>query len=257
MRRFYLPPDEWVDGRPCALVGDEAHHCRKVARVVEGDEVEVIDGAGRSARARVRGYGSGCVDLEVLGAPQTHPRGQPVVHLAFAVPKGKNIELVIQKATELGVDRITPLITERTIVRPGKTDQSGAKLRKWQRISMESIKQCGRKWLPEITLPVPWREFLATGEEKSTIRFLASLEEHSLPVCDHLELLGSRQVADAKEVVLVVGPEGDFSPGEYTAARDAGFHASELGEHVLRAETAAIAGLAILISEVRRIRSRH
>ena len=162
MRRFYLPPDQWPDdwleGQPGALVGDEAHHCRRVMRVECGDEIEVIDGAGRSARVRVERFTGGRVELAALEPPQMLARPSPRVHLACAVAKGKNLDLVIQKATELGVDRITPLITERTIARPGSGGQPAGKLAKWQRIGIESTKQCGRKWLPQIVDPVDLAE---------------------------------------------------------------------------------------------------
>ena len=252
MRRFYLPPDDWLDGWPCALEGDEAHHCRRVMRVERGDEIEVIDGAGRSARVRVDKFAGKRVELVGIGEPAFVPRPNPLVHLACAIPKGKNIDLVIQKATELGVDRLTPVITERTIARPGTGNQLSGKLEKWQRIGLESTKQCGRRWLPEIMEPVAWQDFLPSLCA-SSVSFVCSLEKHSLPLRHHFDSLGGEKVLRSSELVLAVGPEGDFSPDEYQAARKAGFHDISLGNFVLRAETAAIAALAILANELHSI----
>ena len=252
MRRFYLAPEDWLDGQPGALTGAEAHHCRRVIRVASGDEIEVIDGIGRSACVRVEGFTGDRVELAPLGPVQTAVKPRPGIHLACAIAKGRNIELVIQKATELGVDRITPVITERTIARPVGHRQSQDKCQKWRRIALESTKQCGRRWLPEIMNPMPWDEFVAVSAGSSALHFIASLERGSLSFRDHLDAIGSGQVENTQEIVFAVGPEGDFTPQEYDAARSADFFAVNLGEFVLRAETAAIAGLAVLVSELRR-----
>ncbi len=127
-RRFYLSPAEWGNEISFSLTGDEAHHCRHVVRAKVGDVFELIDGQGRSVPVRVAEFSGKQVEMSPVGESEYQPQKLPLIHLAFAMPKGKNFDLVIQKTTELGVDRIIPLITERTITRP--SGKKGALLKK-------------------------------------------------------------------------------------------------------------------------------
>jgi len=249
-RRFYLSPAEWGNEISFSLTGDEAHHCRHVVRAKVGDVFELIDGQGRSVPVRVAEFSGKQVEMSPVGESEYQPQKLPLIHLAFAMPKGKNFDLVIQKTTELGVDRIIPLITERTITRPsGKKGALLKKVEKWQRVAIEATKQCGRRWVPEISAPLAWNDFLTSVE--GSVALLGSLEAESRSLREHL--LSSRvKKGDSKtDLVLAIGPEGDFTRSEYQSAKAAGFLALALGDHILRAETASIAGMTLLAYEFR------
>ncbi|MFR4417284.1 MAG: RsmE family RNA methyltransferase [Akkermansia sp.] len=141
------------------------------------------------------------------------------VHLTLcqAVPKGANMDLIIQKSVELGVSAIVPLLTDRTIVRLNAREAE-AKRQKWQRIALEACKQCGQNTLPKVALPVPFAEWLRGGIPEG-LNIIASLAPGVRPVREVLEAARSRSVRHAS---LLVGPEGDFTDRE-TAALEAGF----------------------------------
>ncbi|AYR33579.1 hypothetical protein CUC01_11095 [Akkermansia muciniphila] len=167
----------------------------------------------------------------------------PVAHLTLcqAVPKGANMDLIIQKSVELGVSAIVPLVTDRTIVRLNAREAE-AKRQKWQRIALEACKQCGQNTLPEVALPVPFAEWLRGGIPEG-LNIIASLAPGVRPVREVLETARSRSVRHAS---LLVGPEGDFTDRETAMALEAGFVPVTLGPIVLRVETAAFFGLAAM-----------
>lgn len=172
MARFYLPASEWA-APSWELRGDEAHHAAKVLRLKQGDSCVVFDGRGRAAHAVVaeppRSSG-------VLLAPgEECPPAPELAHLTLcqAVPKGANMDLIIQKSVELGVSAIVPLLTDRTIVRLNAREAE-AKRQKWQRIALEACKQCGQNTLPEVASPVPFAEWLRRGAPEG-LNVIASL----------------------------------------------------------------------------------
>lgn len=151
MARFFLPPSEWA-APAWELRGDEAHHAAKVLRLQQGDSCIVFDGCGRAAHAVVAEPPRSSGVLLVPG--EECPPSPPVAHLTLcqAVPKGANMDLIIQKSVELGVSAIVPLVTDRTIVRLNAREAE-AKRQKWQRIALEACKQCGQNTLPKVALP--------------------------------------------------------------------------------------------------------
>ena len=227
MARFFLPPSEWA-APAWELRGDEAHHAARVLRLKQGDSCIVFDGCGRAAHAVVA---------------EECPPSPPVAHLTLcqAVPKGANMDLIIQKSVELGVSAIVPLVTDRTIVRLNAREAE-AKRQKWQRIALEACKQCGQNTLPEVALPVPFAEWLRGGIPEG-LNIIASLAPGVRPVREVLEAARSRSVRHAS---LLVGPEGDFTGRETAMALEAGFVPVTLGPIVLRVETAAFFGLAAM-----------
>ena len=159
MARFFLPPSEWAAPAWELRGDDKAHHAAKVLRLKQGDSCIVFDGCGRAARAVVAEPPRSSGVLLVPG--EECPPSPPVAHLTLcqAVPKGANMDLIIQKSVELGVSAIIPLVTNRTIVRLNAREAE-AKRQKWQRIALEACKQCGQNTLPEVALPVPFAEWL-------------------------------------------------------------------------------------------------
>lgn len=240
MARFYLPASEW-SAPVWELRGDEAHHAAKVLRLKQGDSCVVFDGEGRAAHAVVAEppRSSGVLLAPGEECPAIPPLAQ--IKLCQAVPKGAHMDLIIQKAVELGVSAIVPLITDRTIVRLNAREAE-AKRQKWQRIALEACKQCGQNTLPAVETPVAFAEWLQGGAPDG-LNVIASLVPGVRPVRDVLEDARRRSVRKAS---LLVGPEGDFTEQETAAALEAGFVPVTLGSIVLRVETAAFFGVAAM-----------
>lgn len=225
MARFFLPPSEWSSA---TLTGDEAKHFAQVLRGKAGDTITVFDGHGRRADAEVLHVSKHEVGLK-LGDALTPAPPLPAITLAQAIPKGKNMDLIVQKAVELGVARIQPLVTKNTVVQPGE-GKSG----KWRRTALEACKQCGQDTLPDVADALPFDDWLAS-HENAGLKIIASLAPGARPMRDVL-----RDHPGTREATLLIGPEGDFDPAETEAARSAGFLPITLGDIVLRVETATL-----------------
>lgn len=206
--------------------GEEFHHAIRVVRARPGEEVELFDRAGKLAAGIVesieRDQAVIRVERELPSRETAHP-----LHLAMAIIQLEKFELVLQKATELGVHSFLPLVTERVELRP---ERYSGKMERWQKIVFEAVKQSGRSVVPRIEQPLRFADALARPGTK--IFFDADAPADPLN--------------DVAEATLFVGPEGGWSDEELTLARDAHCIFQRLGARRLRAETAAIAGVAII-----------
>ncbi|MCI7005565.1 MAG: 16S rRNA (uracil(1498)-N(3))-methyltransferase [Akkermansia muciniphila] len=237
MHRCYTPGADF-EAPSLRVEGEEARHALRVMRLRPGDELEVFDGAGRAAVARlVQAEGSSAMQLQVLRPlPPLPPVAQ--ITLAIAIPKGANMDLIAQKAVELGACRIIPLVTERTIARPGAGD-AAAKAAKWQRTVLEACKQSGVNLLPAVELPQAFSLFLQRADLPS-LKLQCAITPEARPMRETLE---AARAVGHRAVVLLIGPEGDFSPAEYAASAAAGYAPISLGPIILRVETAAFMAL--------------
>jgi len=229
--RFYCP-DPPVDGL-VLLEGDEARHLSRVRRVGPGEVVELFDGRGAGFRAEVVALGRDRVDLKVIGPATSSPPPALVLTLATAVPKGDRFDWLVDKATELGVARLVPIVTERSAV-----DPRSSKMDRLRRAVVESAKQCHRDRLMELDEPTPWAPFsrsIVAGH-----RLIADPGGRPLA-----RVAGSIRRGDS--AALAIGPEGGFSPGEVEAAGRGGWELASLGSTVLRVETAGLAASALLL----------
>jgi len=211
------------------VTGDEFHHGIRVVRLREGEEIEVFDARGRMANAVVESIAR---DHAVLNIGDEIPsRESPIdIHLAMAIIQLDKFDLVLQKATELGVRSIIPLVTERIELRP---ERYSGKADRWQRIVFEAVKQSGRSIVPTIEPPTEFAE--ALKREGTRIIFDADAD--------------NRATAQPRNrATAFIGPEGGWTTHELDLARTHGAHFQRLGPRRLRAETAAIAALAILTS---------
>lgn len=215
------------------LAPEDAHHLGRVLRLRPGAEVCASDGRG-GWRPTVYAGGD---RLEPAGEAQQAPRPEPLLTVAFAPVKGDRPELVVQKLTEVGVDRIVPLVTARSVVR-WDGDRAAKQMDRLRRVAVEACAQCRRLWLPEVGLasdgmdgPVTPTALLATVGAEGTV----------------LGEPGGGPLAAGDRTVLV-GPEGGWSSEELAAAAGAGVGTRTLGPHVLRAETAAIVAGALLVT---------
>lgn len=246
MHRFYLPPDECKTDS-LTLTGREAHHAARVLRLRRGDEVVVLDGAGAEFFCCIQDCGRELVHLTLTKKNQLPPLPYQLT-LLQAVPKGKLIESVIQKAVELGVHRVVPLLTERVTTRLAG-DDAAHKAEKLQHVAIEAIKQCGSAWLPKIETPLTPGEFLARGE-KFELPLIASLQPGSRHAREYFQAFQGEHGRQPESVCVWVGPEGDFTAEEVRAIQAGGALPITLGRLVLRVETAATYCLSVLNYEL-------
>lgn len=244
--RFYLPADRW-NPEHLFLDGEEAHHCLDVMRCREGDRVIVFNGIGTEAEAEITATSRGSVTLSAR-LVLTTPRPPAAITLGQAVPKGKNMDLIIQKATELGASRIVPLLSERTVVQLEGEDL-GKKCQKWQRVAIEACKQCGQNRVPEVAAPVKVETFVR--QVADPLRLIAAIGPDSRPLKTLLSERAQAGEAAPDAATLMIGPEGDFTPAEISTALSHGFLPLSLGPIILRSETAAIYALSITGHELR------
>jgi 16S rRNA (uracil1498-N3)-methyltransferase len=244
--RFYVAPNEW---NPDALVlnGTEAHHARDVLRLKRGDKVVVFNGRGREITAKIIDLAGREVRLGKITQSET-PAMRSRISLGQAMPKGKNMDLIVQKAVELGAAEIFPLLSARTIV-DLTDDEARKKQAKWQSVAIEAAKQSGQNWLPPIHAPKTIKQFFAELPSFD-LQLIGSLQPGAL----HLKKILSDFAAECRHspesVLMLIGPEGDFTPAELALARSHGCRPITLGPIILRVETAAIYCLSVLAYEL-------
>jgi len=241
MHRFYLPPTDWNAPSP-ALSADESHHALDVLRLGAGDRVTVFDGEGSEATAQIAAVEGKSLHLKLLQKTKTQPLPCALT-LVQAVPKGKNMDFIIQKAVELGAARIVPLFSDRTVVHLDSAEAE-KKLAKWREIAIEACKQCGQNRIPEITLPRSPKNFFESGE-RFDLMLIASLQ----PDAKRIKQVLTEHPAP-KTACVMVGPEGDFTPAEVALAKSHGCQPVTLGPIILRTETAALYCLSVLAHEL-------
>jgi 16S rRNA (uracil1498-N3)-methyltransferase len=231
LRRLHLPPERIGEAR--AELTDEArHYLSHVLRLQPGAQVELFDGRGAAWDATIE---PGFAGLR-LGARRAIAAGGPALVLLLALAKGEKLELVVQKATELGVARVVPFAAERSVVQLD-AEKGEARAVRWRKIAEEAARQCGRADLPEVAAPTTLAAALASLPEGARLVVLHG--EGGAP-------LGALGLEGAPAVAAVVGPEGGLTEGELQACQAAGALRGRLGPRTLRAETAAVAVVAVL-----------
>jgi 16S rRNA (uracil1498-N3)-methyltransferase len=246
LHRFYLSPER-CQGPELVLTETEAHHASAVLRLRCGDRALILDGAGCEYSASVKQLERDRVTLAVVDK-RCVPAPAHQVTLLQAVPKGKLIESIIEKATELGAARVVPLLTERAVVH---LDAGAApkKALKWQSAAVEAIKQCGSAWLTQVEAPVTPAEFLAR-HEPFDLALAGSLQPDARHPRQCFREFQDQQGRLPNSVAIWIGPEGDFSPPELQSIQGSGAKPITLGRQVLRTETAAIYCLSIVNYEL-------
>ncbi len=244
--RAYCQPIETAPAE-IRLSPEESHHLVAVNRCGRGDPVVVFDGRGREWITECADASKGGAVLRVKSSRQTPPLPHEIT-LAQALPKGATMDDIIRQATEVGAARIAPLLSERTQVHLAG-DRQDKKLEKWRTTAIEAAKQCGNPWLPEIRPLQSLAAFLPSAKDYD-LKLIASLHAGATTLKPALKHFHAQHGSAPRKVLWLVGPEGDFSPAEMTAALTAGFQPVTLGPLVLRSDTAAIYALSILSYEL-------
>jgi 16S rRNA (uracil1498-N3)-methyltransferase len=241
-RRFFAHSADFkLAHKQVRLTSDEARHLREVLRLKPGDKVYVFDGEGKEFLCAVQTAAREFADLEVLEEVDPARSESPLkLLLAVALLKGEKFDLAVQKATELGVRQIIPLVTRHSDIRLRDEGDALKRVVRWQRIAIEAAKQSGRAFVPQITPPLTLANLLDDPLAPESLQLLFSERGgESLATATAAE-------SDIQSVTAMVGSEGGWSDEEIELARAAGAKVVTLGGRVLRAETAAIAVTTLL-----------
>jgi 16S rRNA (uracil1498-N3)-methyltransferase len=236
MRRFFIDKKN-ISAGTVIIKGEEAHHIKDVIRLRTGDRFLGFDGEGNTYTLRIiklKDY----IEAEIEKVTKRE-LVIPKILLACALPKKNKIEYIIEKATELGVAEIVPMITERTIVKISEKEKA-AKQKRWEKIALEASKQCARNTLPKIYEPTNLKEAIKKIE-------VLGYRKKIIPcLCEGTRYLNEVISKDTEEAAVVVGPEGGFTRNEIDFARENGFESVSLGPLILKVDTACLYTLSVL-----------
>lgn len=241
-RRFYAPPEAISPGETVLLSAEETRHARDVLRLERGEEVYVFDGEGQEYRCVIAQLNRDSVKVNVLEQVKpTHRESRLDLTLGVALLKGEKFDLVVQKATELGATRLIPVLTNRADVRIRSDDDAKRKLMRWQRIALESTKQCGRARLMKIDASVAFEKLIERAEQRDELRLMFAERGGSSfsQVLEDLELTPTKAIA-------LIGPEGGWTDAEIDEASKNSWRIVTLGGRTMRAETAAVVAATLL-----------
>ena len=237
MSRFYVPKES-VEGDSVYISGKEAHHILDVMRLKVSDHITVFDGTGKVYTGIVKEAGRKSLSLKIIETRNLSGEERHSITLIQAIPKKEKMDYIAEKATELGVVKIIPVTTERTIPDWNETKKAGI-VERWQRISQEAAKQCGRSDLPEVQ-PITSFEKAVKNINGYDLKLIAALSDKAIRLKDALKGCMAGRIA------IAIGPEGDFTPEEIKMAEEAGFKTVNLGPRVFKSDTAGLAVLAII-----------
>lgn len=240
MQRFFVTPDQ-VGEDKIRIQGSDVNHMKNVLRMRPGEEVMVSDGNNRQYRCRVEDYPEGEAVLAILEAGLVDTELPSRIYLFQGLPKQEKMELIVQKAVELGVCQVIPVQTRRCVVKLD-AKKAAKKVQRWQQIAESAAKQAGRGYIPAVSEVMTFQEALAFSE---------TLDIRLIPyeLADGMD--GTRKILDGirpgQSVGIFIGPEGGFEKEEVGRAVEAGAMPITLGKRILRTETAGIAVLSILM----------
>lgn len=240
--RCFVQPADWQNP-VVRLSPEDSHHLTDVLRVGVGSRIVVCDGEGGEASADILEVAAGVVSAAIIERKRQDESGV-LMTLIQAVPKAQKMDWIIQKATEIGVWSILPVMTDRGVVKL-EDERADKRTGRWQRIAVEAAKQCRTAWIPSVH-PVQSLSDVLASRLALDVLLIGSLEEGAIPLRN---CLGEIKARHPKSIGLLIGPEGDFSPREFQLARHAGAIPISYGTRVLRVETAAIYGLCALAYE--------
>lgn len=235
--RFFISPDQ-ISGPRISITGGDVRHIATVLRMKTGDGLLLCDGEGTEYAVKITDVERSAITTEITGQSKRELR-YPRITLGQGLPKSDKMDLIIQKATELGAAGIIPFVTERVAV---KVRDGEKRIARWQKIAKEAAMQSNRPDVPKV-LPIRrLADYLrAPDPPRAGTLLLLPWEEGTEPIRNVL-----RRNPALQNIVVLIGPEGGFSTAEAESARTRGFHPVSLGPNILRTETAAIAVLSML-----------
>lgn len=235
MRRFFIPTSN-IDGQSAVITGSDVHHILHVLRKKEGDTIEATDGTGNRITARIESTADDKIQLSIVESIAV-PERKTRLKLYQAMPRGGKFDWIIEKACELGVDELVPVISERTVTRLSE-ERGLKKIARWERLVLETMKQVGRLEPMKLSRAIPLEE-IGSNLSAFSLKLIPWELEDSTSLKQALD-----QNTDKNEIEIVIGPEGGFSAAEVERLTGYGFLPVTLGKRILKAETAAISAIA-------------
>ena len=244
MNRFFVDDPGAFSDRSVVITGEDVNHVKNVLRLKENDELIVSDGMGRDYHCRISGITNEEVVADICDICDNFSELSTEITLFQGFPKGDKMELIIQKTVELGVTRIVPVMTKRTVV---KLDDKKAKKKteRYNMIAESAAKQSGRGMIPEVTMPVSFAEAVSMAE-KLDMNIIPYEEAEGVEYSRNI----IKNIKGKKSLGIFIGPEGGFAREEVEKALDAGVSAITLGHRILRTETAGMAVISIIMFEL-------
>lgn len=244
MNRFFVDDPGAFSDRSVVITGEDVNHVKNVLRLKENDELIVSDGRGRDYHCRISGITNEEVVADICDICDNFSELSTEITLFQGFPKGDKMELIIQKTVELGVTRIVPVMTKRTVV---KLDDKKAKKKteRYNMIAESAAKQSGRGMIPEVTMPVSFAEAVSMAE-KLDMNIIPYEEAEGVEYSRNI----IKSIKGKKSLGIFIGPEGGFAREEVEKALDAGVSAITLGHRILRTETAGMAVISIIMFEL-------
>jgi 16S rRNA (uracil1498-N3)-methyltransferase len=236
MHRFFTPPDQFP-----VITGADAHQVKDVLRMKAGEHLELFTGDGQVHEAKIIGLAKDRIDCEIIFSTAAESEPKTKITLAQGLPKGRKMDLIVEKCVELGVRQIIPMLTERTVAKETKP-------LRWRKIAKEAAEQSKRALIPEIKPLTKFEDVLSLKAEFDLAIIPWELEQKTTlkqALTPHCSLLPA-----PSSILLLIGPEGGFSEAEIAAAKKAGFISVSLGPRILRTETAGLAALAAITYEL-------
>lgn len=241
MHRFFISIDNIKKGT-IDITGEDVSHISRVLRLKAGDEMVLCDGQGVDYHVVIEDIGKYAVKTRILGRKSS--LGEPGINVIIlqGIPKGTKMDLIIQKCTEIGVNRIIPVLNARTVVKLSDEKDEKKKTQRWQRIAEEAAKQSGRGIIPKIEMPRTFKEALEEAADLDICLIPYELEKgHTLKESIHGKAF--------KNIGIFIGPEGGYEDFEINSALDKGVIPVTLGPRILRTETAGFAALSCIMYE--------
>ena len=244
MKRFFVE-NLAAKGKKVLITGKELHHLKDVSRLKRGDDIIVFDGKGLEFLGSIELISKDAAHILLKKQLDTTRESPFEIILAQGIAKGEKMDFIIQKTTELGVSRVIPFVTSRTVPRADK-EQAAKKAQRWQRIALEAAKQCGRNAVPQIEQLITFAEVLNTTfpGNKKYLKIISWEAEKKNSIKEILKPDGT------SGCIALIGPEGGLSEAEVNQAKEKGFMPVSLGPRILRAETAAISMVTIIQYEL-------
>lgn len=242
MHRFFVPKDQITDNI-IIITGSDVNHINNVLRLEEGSNIEVFDGAGNSYIAKLTKQHNNKVICSFTEAINTNSEPKVRVTLAQCLPKAKKMDFIVQKAVELGVENIIPVISERSV--PKIEDKADKKISHWHTVAKEAAEQSGRAIVPTISPLTNFNDLIKTAKNYGLALIPWENEKEQT-----LKTYISNLQNPNSQLLIVIGPEGGFSKKEAAAATVNGFKTVSLGKRILRCETAGIVALAQIFYEL-------
>ncbi len=242
MPRFFINSEK-IENENIMITGEDFNHIKNVLRLRQGDSLVISDGNCTDYDVVIDSYASSHVVTRIVGKCKNNNESDIDITLLQGIPKSDKMDLIIQKSVEMGVKRIIPVLTERTVVKINSEKDSRNKVTRWQRIAQEASKQCNRGIMPTVEDPVTFYE--AVVKLKRADLSLIPYEKES-----GNKLKSVLKGNDAKTISVMIGPEGGFASSEVDLAVENGFIPVTLGPRILRTETAGLSALSIIMYEL-------